>query len=146
MTLPRPQRIFPPSRPGSLLKQIGAPQPVAPRKSETDADPDYLKLVRQCMCLKCGMEPTEAAHVRYASAAHGKASGMQKTPPDRFAVPLCAGCHRLAKGHQHSRSEHAFWHEIDVNPLIVAAEMYARRGDLVAMQAVVIRAIAQRKR
>lgn len=146
MTNLRPQRIFRPSAPGSLLKRIGAPAPPAPRKSDTEQDPDYLGLVRQCPCLKCGMVPSEAAHVRMSSAAHGKASGLQKTPADRWALPLCAGCHRLARGAQHSRGEQQFWIEIDISPLIVCAELYAVRGDLVAMEAVIHKAIAGRKR
>jgi hypothetical protein len=142
MTLPRPQRLAPPSAVGSLLKSTA----VSPRRipSEEGKQPDYLALVRQCPCLKCGMEPSEAAHVRYASAAFGKASGMQKKPEDRFAVPLCAECHRLDRHAQHSRNEEGFWQEIDINPLLVAAHLYAQRGDMVAMRAVCFVAIAER--
>lgn len=142
MTLPRPQRLTPPSPLGSLLKR--AAPALRSRISPEERNPDYLALVRQCPCLKCGMEPSEAAHVRYASAAFGKASGMQKKPEDRFAVPLCADCHRLDRDAQHIRNEQAFWQEIDINPLLVAAHLYAQRGDLVAMRAVCFVAIAER--
>lgn len=140
-----PQTIAARCPPGSLLKRSSASQPRQMRAQEvTGRDAAYLDLVRQCPCLKCGMEPSEAAHVRYASAAFGKASALQKKPEDRFAVPLCAGCHRLDKGAQHTRAERAFWEEIGLNPLIVARDLFAQRGDLVAMRAVVMVAIAQR--
>lgn len=146
MMRPRPQRIFPPSPAGSLLKRIGAAAQPAPRKADTDQDRAYLALVRQCPCLHCGMEPSEAAHVRMASAAFGKASGLGKKPETRWTLPLCAEHHRLARNSQHSQSEHAFWDDLGINPLLTAANLYERRGDLVAMRAVVFVAIAGRSR
>lgn len=118
-----------------------------PRRSEQGEgrEAGYLIMVRQLPCLKCGMEPSEAAHVRFASAAFGKASGLGKKPADRHAVPLCAGCHRLDRDAQHARSERAFWDSIDINPLMVADRLYARRDDLAAMRAVVLVAIARRE-
>lgn len=141
--IPRPQRLTHHAPPGSLLKRFDAPAP-RPRGNETERDPDYLAMVRQCPCLKCGMEPSEAAHVRYACAAHGKASGLSKKPDDRYAVPLCSGCHRLDRDAQHSRGEKLFWIQLGINPLIVCEALYAQRGDLVAMRAVVMTAIAER--
>lgn len=129
--------------PGSLLKRH-SPQPRKDVKEAAGRDAAYLAQVRELPCLKCGMEPSEAAHVRFASAAFGKASALQKKPEDRFAVPLCAGCHRLDKGAQHTRAERAFWEEIGMNPLIVARDLYAQRGDPVAMRAVVMVAISER--
>lgn len=143
MTLPRPHRIIHRHAIGSLLKRTG----VAPRSriSTEERNPDYRALVTQCPCLRCGMEPSESAHVRFASAAFGKASGLQKKPDDRFCVPLCAQCHRLDRDAQHNQGERAFWEAIDINPLLVAANLYAKRGDLVAMRAVCFVAIAARK-
>jgi len=43
------------------------------------------------------MEPTEAAHLRMASAAYGKSSGLNRKPEDRWVLPLCADDHRLAR-------------------------------------------------
>lgn len=143
--IPRPQRILLRSAPGSLLKRFAAPAP-RPRAIEVERDANYLALVRQCPCLKCGMEPSEAAHVRFASAAFGKASGLSKKPADSYSVPLCAGCHRLDRDAQHNRSEKLFWHELGINPLIVAERLYTQRGDLVAMRAVVFVAIGGRGR
>jgi hypothetical protein len=147
--IPRPQRLTHHAPPGSLLKSFAAPAPRRDYRAEPgngERDPDYLAMVRQCPCLKCGMEPSEAAHVRYASASFGKASGLSKKPEDRHSVPLCAGCHRLDRDAQHTRGERMFWAELGINPLIVAEKLYAKRGDLVAMRAVVISAIAERGR
>lgn len=129
--------------PGSLLKRQS---PVQDRRVREAAgrDVDYLAQIKTLPCLKCGMEPSEAAHVRFASAAFGKTSGMQKKPDDRHAVCLCAGCHRLDRDAQHTRNEREFWDSIGINPLIVAERLFAARGDLVAMRAVVMVAIAER--
>lgn len=142
MTASHPQRLFPPSPAGSLFKRV-APAP-APRKDASDKDAAYLALVRQCPCLHCGMEPSEAAHVRMSSAAFGKASGLGKKPADSWALPLCAEHHRLARDCQHSGSEHVFWDSIGVGPLVVCELLYAQRGDLVAMRAVIFVTIAGR--
>jgi hypothetical protein len=137
------RRVAAVAPPGSLLKR----HPVQPRgsvKKVAGRDAAYLDMIRQCPCLKCGMQPSEAAHVRYASAAFGKASGLGKKPSDAHAVPLCSGCHRLDRDAQHNRSEKAFWADLGINPLLVAEKLYAQRGDLVAMQSVVMVAIAER--
>lgn len=144
MILPRPQRLIHAAAPGSLLKRIGTAPVAAPRKPDTDHDPSYLALVRQCPCLSCGMEPSEAAHVRMSSAAYGKASGLSKKPADRWALPLCAEDHRLALTAQHNRSEQEFWAALGINPLLCCTNLYAVRTDLVAMRAVIYVTIAQR--
>lgn len=145
MTLPRPRRLTPPSRAGSLLKahhRVVAPRP---RPNDAERDPAYLAQVRACPCLNCGLDPCgEAAHVRFASAAFGKASGLGKKPPDKFALPLCAEDHRLGRRAQHTRDEQGFWYELGINPLITAERLYAQRGDLVAMRAVIFSTIATR--
>lgn len=144
MTRSHPQRIFAPSAPGALLKRA-APAP-ARAKDASDQDVAYLRLIRSLPCLKCGMEPSEAAHVRFASAAFGKASGLGKKPADRFAAPLCSDCHRLARDAQHNRGEQEFWNSLGINPLLCCAQLYAQRGDLVAMRAVVMVTIAARSK
>lgn len=132
--------------PGSLLKRSHPIQPRSGVKAAAGRDVSYLAMVRQLPCLKCGMEPSEAAHVRFASAAFGKASGLGRKPPDSAAVPLCACCHRLDRNSQHNRNERMFWAEVGLNPLLVAERLYAQRGDLVAMRAVVMVAISERGR
>lgn len=139
----RPQRITPPAAPGVLLKRF-EPAPRIIRAEPAD-DPDYLQNVRDCPCLYCGHDPCgEAAHVRLASAAFGKSSGMQKRPEDRWALPLCRDDHLNARHAQHKRSEDAFWQSLGINPLLVAQRLYAQRGDLVAMRAVIFVAISER--
>lgn len=138
-----PQRIAAAHPPGSLLKHVHI-QSRAHAAEMAGRDVSYLTMVRQLPCLKCGMEPSEAAHVRMSSAAFGKTSGLQKKPEDRFALPLCADCHRLARDAQHSRSELSFWGGLGINPLITCARLYAQRGDPVAMENVIRVAIAER--
>ena len=138
-----PQRLSPPAEPGALLKRLTGIARV--RQVETGSHPVYLALVRQCPCLHCGMDPAyEAAHLRMASGAHGKASGLGKKPDDRWALPLCPEHHRLANAAQHHRAEYLFWHELGINPLLTAERLWEKRGDLVAMRAVVFTAIAER--
>lgn len=145
MTVNRPRRLSPPAPYGALLK--GQVAPPRPPRAEPDEDPDYLALVRQLPCLYCGVEPCgEAAHVRFASAAFHKSSGMGKKPADRFAVPLCRDDHQNARHAQHRRSEVEFWQSLGINPLLVCEKLYKQRGDLVAMRAVVIAAIAERSK
>jgi hypothetical protein len=145
MTLPRPRRLTPPAAPGELLKQLFAPPPRW-HKNEGDHDPDYLADVRQCPCLHCGMEPSEAAHVRMSSAAYGKTSGLGKKPADAWALPLCAEHHRLARNAQHNQGEQIFWAGLGINPLMVCTLLHAQRGDMVAMLAVIFVAISERTR
>jgi hypothetical protein len=85
-----------------------------------------------------------AAHVRMQSGSHGKHGGMQLTPDDKWAVPLCAGCHTQDPDSQHRIGEVLFWQRIGLNPLLVAERLYAQRADVVAMRAVVLSAIAER--
>lgn len=144
MILPRPQRLTHHAPPGSLLKRFHAPAPRV-RAIETDNDRAYLEQVRDCPCLMCGLDPCgEAAHVRFASAAYGKASGLNKKPPDKFALPVCGDDHRVAKHAQHNRNEQEFWASLGINALLTCEKLYAQRGDLVAMRAVVMTAIAER--
>lgn len=138
------RRITPVSRPGSLLKSAQVQPPA--RMEATGTDAAYLEQVRQLPCLKCGMAPSEAAHVRFSSAAFGKTSGLGKKPPDSAAVPLCSGCHRLDRDAQHNRGEREFWNAIGINPLLVAQRLYTQRGDAVAMLSVIHLAIAERGR
>lgn len=149
MSVTFPQRLATASRPGELLKRPGilARVPVAPdRDVIAVVNPGYLALVRQCPCLACGMDPAgEAAHVRLQSGAHGKRSGMGRKPDDRWSLPLDGGCHREDQDALHRVGELAFWDRIGINPFAICEQLYARRGDLVAMRAVIFVAIAERE-
>lgn len=142
-----PKRLTPPAAPGTMLKRFDAPLRPRSLKHDGEREPGYLDLVRACPCLYCGQdEAGEAAHVRFASAAFGKASGLQKKPDDKWALPLCGTDHRTALHAQHNHGEEAFWHALGINPLIVAEWLYEKAGDLVAMRAVVMTAIADRSK
>src|SRR5690348_14873750 len=146
--LAKPQRLTPPAAPGALLKRLQGAHTQLRIKQTIERDPVYLGLVRMLPCLKCGMEPpplNEAAHVRMQSAAHGKKGGMQKTPDDRWALPLCAGCHQRDNDSQHKIGENLFWHILGINPLELCERLHAKRGDFLAMRAIVMLAIAERK-
>lgn len=141
MTRSYPQRLFTPAPRGSLFKRA---EGIRRAMRDEPSDDAYLRLIRQLPCLHCGMEPSEAAHVRMASAAHGKASGLGKTPADCWAVPLCRDHHTEARDAQHKRGERMWWYALGINPLEVAERLYARRGDFPAMLAIVQLAIAGR--
>jgi hypothetical protein len=147
MIRPRPQRITPIAAPGTLLKRLSGSHTHLKLRAiaETGRDESYLALVRQCPCLHCGMDPAgEAAHLRMASGAHGKASGIGKKPDHRWSLPLCGAHHRLTDNAQHNIGERQFWHELGIDPFLTAERLWAQRGDLVAMRAVVFVAIAER--
>ena len=146
MTQPRPQRAFPPSPPGSLLKSAerGATAQ-AQDASEEVSGVAYLRLVRSCPCLKCGLDPCGlAAHLRMNSGAFNKRQAMQKKPQPKWTTPLCAGCHTEDRDAQHRVGEAAFWMRLGINPFLVCEQLYAKRSDLVAMRAVIFSTIAQR--
>jgi hypothetical protein len=141
-----PRRLYPPFPPGSLLKRSGLSVAIA-RQPSADRDPDYLALVRQCPCLRCGMDPAgTAAHLRLNSALHNKRQAMAKKPNDEWTTPLCAACHLNDADAQHKVGEAIFWERVGLNPFLVCKALYAQRGDLVAMRAVVVAAIAGRTR
>lgn len=148
-TKPHPQRLTPAAPPGSLLKRLhtaSVHHKLERAKELAGRDEAYLALVRQCPCLKCGLDPCgEAAHIRRQSAAHGKFGGMQKKPPDRFALPLDPGCHREDRDSLHKTSEGVFFHLLGIDPLWACERLYAARGDVVAMRAVVFQIIGERK-
>jgi hypothetical protein len=88
--------------------------------------PTHLDLIRQLPCLLSG-RPAEAAHIRYADAAHGKGvSGMGRKPEDKWVVPLCPELHRLLNGCQHDSDEVGWWAQFRIDPLAVATELWGK--------------------
>lgn len=144
----RPQRLKAPAPPGVLLKRPLENARRLKLREILGNDPVYLALVRQCPCLKCGMDPppnNHAAHIRMSSGTHAKYGGMQKKPADKWVLPLCAGCHVEDSDSQHKLGEHVFFDRLGINPLLVCQRLYRQRGDLVAMRAVILSAIAERE-
>lgn len=146
-----PKRITPPAPVGSMLKQNGhAPETHRASgavKHEGERSADYLEQIRQLPCLYCGVQPAgEAAHVKFACASFGKANMMGKRVSDARTVPLCRDDHQNAKHAQHRQNEEAFWISLGIQPYRVTDALWAKRGDLVAMENVVRVAIAERSK
>jgi hypothetical protein len=128
-----------------MLKRTEAPP--QPPKPAPDRDAGYLALIRQCPCLKCGLDPCGlAAHLRMNSGAFNKRQAMAKKPSDKWTTPLCAACHTIDRDAQHKVGEAAFWLALGINPFLVCEQLYAQRDDLVAMRAVIFSTIAARGR
>jgi hypothetical protein len=145
MPVSRPQRISRPEPPGSLLKRITVAAQRRDLAEPKGGDPAYLAEVRQLPCLYCGVEPSgEAAHVKYSCAAFGMKNMLGKRVSDDRALPLCRDDHLNAKHAQHRGGEEAFWAALGINPYRVTTQLYAQRGDLVAMRTVILVAISER--
>jgi hypothetical protein len=120
---------------GSLFKKPGEYKPKGKNafKTPREHNPTHLEAIRQCPCVACGedMGRSEAAHVRQASAAHGKrATGMGEKPDDKFVIPLCKDCHR----DQHRVGELTFWHRIELSPFLICERLHAASPDIEAMR------------
>lgn len=104
------------------------------RRGRGDKEPAHLAYLRKLPCLVCGSShEVEAAHIRMASAAHGKPStAMAQKPPDRFCVPLCAVHHRTGPDAQHSMSEKDFWDKNGIEPCGIALGLKMISGDIEA--------------
>lgn len=88
-------------------------------------DPGFLAFVRRQPCCRCGASPSEAAHLRMGSRARDKRpTGMSEKPDDRWANPLCAGCHRNDPGAQHRVGEVAFWPRVGIDPFEHASALW----------------------
>lgn len=140
----RPQRLAAAHPPGSLLKRVQV-QPRAQAREAAGRDADYLAMIRQLPCVKCGVEPCGvAAHLRMNSGAYNKRQAMGRKPSVEWTTPLCNGCHTNDYDAQHKIGEREFWHRLGINPFLLCQRLYAQRGDPVAMRAVVMVAIAER--
>lgn len=141
-----PQRLTSAAPLGSLLKRLhiaSVHHKLERAKELAGRDEAYLAQIRQLPCIKCGVEPCEAAHVRMNSGAFNKRGGMGKKPADRWSLPLCGGprgCH----AEQHKIGELQFWHDVGLSPLLLCVRLYAAKGDIVKMRAVVFAAIGER--
>lgn len=79
-------------------------------------DKEHLRLVASQPCLLCSARPADPHHVRFAQPrALGRKVG------DEFTVPLCRKHHREL---HHSGDEAAWWHDMDVDPLGIARQLW----------------------
>lgn len=109
-------------------------------KRPKQAAPDHLRFVHGLSCLICGA-PGEAAHVRYGSLAHGKReTGAGQKPDDKWTVPLCPAHHREGPDAQHNHSERKWWVLQGIDPLVIAALLWACTGDNEAAEQVCMHA------
>lgn len=116
--------------------------------------PEFLAFVRRKPCAACGAPaPSQAAHLRAGNPAIGKRpTGVGERPSDKFANPLCAGCHLDAPDSQHNTGdERAFWARVGIDPFENAAKLWRqfcrRKGrDPELREAVTKRAVRMKRR
>ncbi len=89
-------------------------------------DKHHLRFVASQPCLLCGATPSDPHHVRFAQPR-----AMSRKVGDDFTVPLCRAHHREL---HRCGNESAFWHDLGVDPLEIARQLWEeseeRRGDL----------------
>lgn len=142
---PLPQRMGHFAPMGSLLKRSGMVRRQADRATAALSDYAHLSAVRQCPCIKCGMEPAgEAAHVRQNSASFGKRQAIGTKPHDSWTLPVCSACHRTDPDSIHKVGEVNFFAALGINPFLLCCGLYSVSPDVVRMRAVVLSAIAER--
>jgi hypothetical protein len=79
-------------------------------------DKEHLRHVAAQPCLLCSGRPAEAHHIRFAQP---RALGRKVS--DEFTVPLC---HRHHRDVHHSGNEAAWWHDIGIDPIAVALQLW----------------------
>jgi hypothetical protein len=101
------------------LSQLGdAEGVIAISKPVRERDRDHLRFVTSQPCLVCGRTPSDAHHIKFAEQR-----AMGRKVSDRFAVPIC----RLHHRELHRRgNERAWWQTQAIDPLVVAATLWAR--------------------
>jgi hypothetical protein len=131
-----------PAPPGSLLKQFRPEnrKRLSLGRKPRELDANHLDCIRQLPCLKCGLEGfSQAAHVRMNQGSLGKKQALGAKPDDRWAVPLCRDCH----DEQHSQGEEMFWHQVGINPILVAQKLFSLSPDVMRMHSAIHAFIAR---
>lgn len=86
-------------------------------KPVRERDRNHLRFVARQPCLACGRSPCDPHHIKFAEQR-----AMGRKVSDRFTVPLC----RLHHRDLHRRgNERAWWQSHSVDPLTVAARLWA---------------------
>ncbi len=86
-------------------------------KPVRERDHNHLRFVARRPCLACGRTPCDPHHIKFAEQR-----AMGRKVSDRFTVPLC----RLHHRELHRRgNERAWWQSYGVDPLAVAARLWA---------------------
>lgn len=86
----------------------------------------HLAFIRDLPCLVTGARPVEAAHIRFADARYFKRGvGGAEKPDDKWCVPLSPAEHRR----QHDMNEQEYWAATGIDPVFVAALLWAHSGN-----------------
>jgi hypothetical protein len=90
-------------------------------------DAEHLKWIKTLNCCICGAPGSDPAHIRSASALHGKRdTGGQEKASDKWTTPLCRAHH----DEQHDAgNELLWWASKGVDPFGLALALYAATGD-----------------
>jgi hypothetical protein len=78
-------------------------------------DKEHRKFVATQPCVVCGRAPCDPHHLRFAQP---RALGRKVS--DEFTVPLCRVHHREL----HRQGEEAWWHDIKIDPIPLALELW----------------------
>jgi hypothetical protein len=115
--LPESQKTSAPDRPPQQTEH-GAEAVTVISKPVRDRDREHLKFVTGQPCLVCGRTPSDPHHVKFAEQR-----AMGRKVSDRFTVPIC----RLHHRELHRRgNERAWWESQGIDPLPVAAKLWAK--------------------
>lgn len=113
-----PQRILRPSTAFSVAS--------TKQRKPRERDEKHLAWIRTLRCCICGKPGPDAAHIRAASALHGKReTGGQEKPSDKWCVPLCREHHDA----QHKTNELLWWASQGIDPFGLALSLFAATGD-----------------
>jgi hypothetical protein len=83
-----------------------------------ERDREHLRFVASQPCLVCGRIPSDAHHIKFAEPR-----AMGRKVSDQFTVPICRLHHREL---HHRGNELAWWEAHAIDPLPVAATLWAR--------------------
>jgi hypothetical protein len=115
--LPESQKTSAPDRPPQQTEH-GAEVVTVISKPARDRNREHLKFVAAQPCLVCGRAPSDPHHIKFAEQR-----AMGRKVSDRFTVPIC----RLHHRELHRRgNERAWWESQGVDPLPVAANLWAK--------------------
>ncbi|HVX57845.1 MAG TPA: hypothetical protein VHA37_09030, partial [Candidatus Saccharimonadales bacterium] len=86
----------------------------------------HLAFVRSQPCLVCQQTPADVHHLKFAQP-----QALGRKVSDEFTVPLCRAHHHAL--HRHG-NERAWWANLQIAPLPVAAELWAASPGLEAIE------------
>lgn len=115
----KPQRIV---RPDTAFSVASTKQ-----RRPRERNEKHLAWIRTLRCCLCGAPGPDPAHIRAASAVHGKReTGGGEKPADKWTTPLCRRHH----DEQHAAgNELLWWAAQGVDPFGLALALYAATGD-----------------